>query len=146
MSIKTCDEDGCSSPFYARNKCNKHYKRLRYRELHPDMKKPEEGTLPKWNLHDVTWLAGIIEGEGYIGPRRKGLTIVVSMTDEDVIHKIHSLFGVGTLTGPYYRTGKLGIYNWSVHRREHVTKILKAIYPFMGVRRANKIEELLLIK
>ena len=50
---------------------------------------------------EIAWAAGLIEGEGTVCVKGSGgLYVGASMTDEDVIRKIHSISGIGTVTMP----------------------------------------------
>jgi hypothetical protein len=61
---------------------------------------------PDPQLHTMTdvekaWLAGIIEGEGTFGRvGRPGGQIRVVMTDQDVIHRLHAITGLGLIHEP----------------------------------------------
>lgn len=75
---------------------------------------------------------------------RKGryLRTGAQMTDKDVILKLHDVFGVGRVIGPYERAGNLkDMYVWEVSRSEEAYAVGVAVYPFMGERRQNQIEE-----
>lgn len=94
---------------------------------------------------EIAWLAGIIEGEGsiYWDKRSKNsVRISVSMTDEDVVRRIHALVGVGAVsvkTRPTV-TGKL-VYRWDAGHKLEVRPLLVSVRPWMGLRRGAKIDE-----
>lgn len=95
---------------------------------------------------DIAWAAGIIEGEGTfsIGKDRTK-SVIVRMTDKDVVLRLRSIFG-GNFTGPHVylsAPGRKPLYRWSVSRREEVVELLRAILPHMGERRTKRIKELL---
>lgn len=115
-----------------------------------------------WTRENLAWAAGLIEGEGCFVDRipktRKRVTpildgwlphdfrICVVMTDRDVLQKLKDILGCGRLTGPT-RSGKSTnkprySYNICVHR--HVYAIAVALYPYMGIRRKDRIKELIL--
>lgn len=115
-------------------------------------------SVERWTPENLAWLAGIIEGEGCVefglqkprpgppqyqsGPRRYQ-RITVSMTDLDVIERVHHIASCGTITGPYWRPKSTKeIWVWTVQNRPGVVALLRMIHPWMGVRRRAKIEDL----
>ncbi|MFC5598480.1 hypothetical protein [Deinococcus cellulosilyticus] len=96
---------------------------------------------------EVAWLAGLLEGEGSFldappsSPRSPRL--VVSMTDLDVIEKVARCFGVS-----YVKNDRRNPERWKTC---YVVKIsgtramamMKLVYPYMGQRRRQKIDEIL---
>ncbi len=85
------------------------------------------------------WVAGIIEGEGWIGVHGNGLPVVqVVMTDKDVIDRIHEWTAIGnviTQSRPTV-TGKT-VYRWSVTKRDDAGALLDALLPLLGKRRSK---------
>lgn len=95
---------------------------------------------------DLGWLAGIIEGEGYIGinENTNQTFLRVSMTDEDVIRSLIEKTGLGHVNGPYrYDDNKKFFWIWSVMTRDDLSDLLYLILPFMGERRSCAIKEAL---
>lgn len=96
-----------------------------------------------WTRENLAWVAGIIEGEGYIGARTLnssksvGLQIQVSMSDQDVITQLCYIAGCGNVTGPFIRkknpTHK-PIWNYGVYGKDAYA-VLTAIIPWLGERR-----------
>lgn len=97
----------------------------------------------------IAWIAGIIEGEGYICGRvnRKsgvtvGLCVQVNMTDEDVLRLCQKRTGLGRVNGPYksnsYRKNWKPNWKWTVGRTKEVMGLLQAIIPWLGKRRKAK--------
>lgn len=85
---------------------------------------------------DCGWLAGILEGEGYMGVVRQRGVIRVAMTDGDVIRHAYEVSGVGTVNelpsrAPHHKT----VFAWSVGRRLNVADVLLAMAPLLGERR-----------
>jgi hypothetical protein len=85
---------------------------------------------------DCGWLAGILEGEGYIGVVHQRGIIRVAMTDGDVIRHAYEVSGVGTVNelprrAPHHKT----VFTWSVGRHPNVPDVLLAITPLLGERR-----------
>ena len=106
---------------------------------------------------EKTWMAGLLEGEGCfsIFARKtakhdhKTLAIHCEMTDKDTIEKLHNIAGVGTVnkranvSGRQDRRERKPTWIWSVQNHEGIYKVCKAIYPYMGQRRKEKIKELM---
>lgn len=108
---------------------------------------------------DIAWIAGIIEGEGYIGIRKRArgrdqnpdkgfryeISIHVSMTDSDVIEMLYTKSGLGTTkktcSPVYIKRGNKQLYRWSVAKRAEVEELCKLILPYMLSRRSAKIRE-----
>ncbi len=91
------------------------------------------------------WIAGLLEGEGcfYWSERQHQIIIEVSMTDEDVLRKLHEWSGLGNVYGPYQKKkGNKLVWYWKVSRFEHTPIIIKGVLPYMGERRRAKIIEL----
>lgn len=98
------------------------------------------------NTHNIIWLAGLLEGEGYFTggyasrPNQAGIS--VEMKDEDVIQRVASLFGVSynrpRIRNPIHsQTFKTQI------RGARALKIMSAIRPYMGNRRGLKIDSIM---
>ena len=115
------------------------------------------------NLTDIEigWLAGILDGEDtftaheerahtkigtvYINKRAR---VRCQMTDEDVLNKLFTTTGVGTVAGPYEQRG-LGTqptWTWQVSKLQDVRDIIDTIYPHMSFRRQIRINEMRLLK
>lgn len=94
---------------------------------------------------DVIWAAGLIEGEGCFTSHTNQPYLLVDMTDEDVIHKLHSIFPFGIMRGPYHH--KKHPNNKPRYRFDAFGKSAYAIaimiYPFLCSRRQEKITELI---
>lgn len=87
----------------------------------------------------LAWIAGVVEGEGCIhvknATRYGSPTLRVVMTDEDVIRRLHSWAGVGTVEGPRTLPSGKRAWTWDVRRLEDVRAILEALLPWLGDRR-----------
>jgi hypothetical protein len=82
----------------------------------------------------IAWLAGLIEGEGYITSLRGSPTIRISMTDRDVIERIAGLWRV-RVTGPYQPKGRSKlVWSASVHGYTSIGWMM-TVYLFLGARR-----------
>jgi len=93
---------------------------------------------------DLAWLAGLFEGEGYIGIKRGRLVLVLSMTDKDVVQRAHTIAHVGVMYERKQRT-KTGkqVWMWTVTRIEHAAGLAMTLYPLLGERRRQRIKEAL---
>lgn len=97
---------------------------------------------------DLAWVAGIIDGEGYIGVNKKYykidnrpetisyvLRVCVKMTDKKTIEYIHELFNVGTITTSKNPTGnRRPTYGWVCSARK-AKIILQRILPYLITKR-----------
>lgn len=90
---------------------------------------------------DVVWLSGLLEGEGTFDLQRgKYPRVRLSMTDRDVVGRAATLFGSSirlTLKSHDKPT-------WHAERQgPAAVEIMRAILPWMGARRSQKIAEIL---
>lgn len=91
----------------------------------------------------IGWLAGIIEGEGCIRIKNgKNPSVIVEMTDRDIIDRLQTLTAGGTIS----ERKKKQVHHkqswcWSLCARKDVARILLAIYPYMSYRKKTKIGE-----
>jgi hypothetical protein len=109
---------------------------------------------------DIIWLAGLLEGEGCFNYRadRKQARVTIEMTDRDIIERVSRLFDTNVSTrAPRSTTPctcgtKNCIFNRGPKSKEsyqtalHGTRaenLMRLVYPFMGKRRSEKIEEIL---
>jgi hypothetical protein len=97
------------------------------------------------------WLAGILEGEAcfdfnyYRG--RKYPRIRVTMCDRDILEKIKEISGgTASIREENRRAHKenwSAQYSFQIANRKEVVPVLKRIRPYMGERRAARIDEIL---
>lgn len=93
---------------------------------------------------EVMYLAGLYEGEGYFAYlKRKNRLLgeavaVIEMVDEDVIAKV-SLW-LGKSYNVVYREKNKTTYKVKLSGKKAIW-LMTALYPYMGIRRATKIEE-----
>jgi len=92
----------------------------------------------------LAYMAGLVDGEGYIGIRKNIATfqalIQISMTHQDVIRWVHTNFD-GTFE-IVDRASKEGsnqeiIYRWTLSSKDKVLQLLEALYPFLIVKRLH---------
>lgn len=98
-----------------------------------------------FDVRELYWAAGIIEGEGSFGaygPKKNKPRVSVNMTDEDVIRRLHSVLGVGKVYGPKHY-GNKPRWDWTVERRAEAVGLMMTLYPLMGQRRREKIRSIL---
>lgn len=99
---------------------------------------------------EVAWAAGIIEGEGTIvfhkiknRPNSYRVLIGATMSDRDVIDKLHKILGVGTVIN--VKPSEIGtkpMYSWSVQNQKGCFDTLLHIMPHLGERRFSKAQEM----
>lgn len=114
---------------------------------------------------ELAWLAGIIEGEGWISltivsseksnkSKLPAFTAVIGITNTDfqIIEKIESIFKKLDLKyRRYYRAAKIGSdgisrkekIDLSVYARNHLKKLITSILPYVHGEKKNRIEKLL---
>ena len=93
---------------------------------------------------DIAWAAGIYEGEGSLVKDKRATAtynFTIKMTDLDVLQRFQSIFGVGSIrfqdnpslkARPHWKP----IWTYGVHNKVSIAKILTAILPYLGLRRA----------
>jgi hypothetical protein len=94
---------------------------------------------------EISWAAGLFEGEGCILMRRgqgcvsPSIRLVVSMTDEDVLERFRAIVECGPvrLRRPA-EDGKKAVYTWEIGNRPDVERLLRAFLPWLGRRRSEK--------
>ena len=94
----------------------------------------------------TAWLAGIIEGEGYIAFKKQRYPgVVVQMTDEDVILRLAEFSGAGHVSGPLQE--KLPhhkpTWRWEVTDSTDAVALLRRIRPWLGTRRGARVDDVL---
>lgn len=94
---------------------------------------------------ELAWLVGLFEGEGCIGLSRLGRpSLIISMTDEDVIRRACSVAGVGNVRKrpTPTKSGKF-MWTWLVGRCDEAAALLERMLPLLGERRAARAREAL---
>ena len=100
----------------------------------------------KIEVLDIAWMAGLLEGEGsFMNGYRSQPTqaaISVEMKDEDIIKRISELWKV-----KYCACTPRKLYHsitYKAHLRgKRAKEIMELVQPFMGIRRKEKIKEIL---
>ncbi len=94
----------------------------------------------------LTWAAGLFEGEGSCfvaaGKAQRQPTVVLVMTDEDVVRKFAGIIGVGYVNS-YKRPGQKRYWRWAAQSRNDVLEALGLLWPYLGERRQEKATEVL---
>lgn len=100
---------------------------------------------------DAAWVAGLAEGEAYIGMMAardtadgKRCNFVIEMTDKDVLESVAALVGRGNVNGPYTRPDKENkeSWRWATGQKHDLQILLARIQPWMHERRAARIQEI----
>lgn len=92
---------------------------------------------------DAAWLAGLLEGEGCFGTGSSGSpTIWLTMTDQDVVERVATLCMVGFSIRKPGKKDRKPAYSLHVCG-EQALAVMRIILPFMGIRRAAKIREVM---
>jgi hypothetical protein len=95
---------------------------------------------------ELAWFAGVLESEGCFTQNRGGQAqIRVQMTDKDVIERLHALAECGHMR-PLQRQRQAHhkqAWELQISRRDDAMRLMRAIRPWMGERRGQKIDEVL---
>ena len=86
------------------------------------------------------YATGVFEGEGSIVTLKHAhsVTLVVSMTDLDVLQRLKNVWG-GTIYERKQQNPKWKpAWRWQLGRKQLVYKVLEAMLPYLGERRACK--------
>jgi hypothetical protein len=108
----------------------------------PAVMSPEPDTRESW-----AWVAGLIEGAGWILPaptgRRRSPIVAAESTDRDVLERLVRLAGAGSIMqinrhpGTWKPSGR-----WSVSNRSDVQRIVTATLPLFGERRSVRARQI----
>lgn len=102
------------------------------------------------NQTDAAWLAGLLEGEGCFWSKRREHarctrqvpSLKLQMCDRDVVERVANLVGAKVTTLRPQREHWLRTY--IVKMEGHpALEVMRAVRPYMGWRRGQKIDELL---
>jgi len=99
------------------------------------------------NAAQLAWAVGLFEGEGCIlhvtraGHRRRALFL--GMTDEDVVLRFADLMSCGTVRVVPRRDGHKTLFQWRLYEWSELERVLRAMLPLLGERRAEKARALL---
>lgn len=103
-----------------------------------------------WNVRNIAWLAGLLEGEGCFYSRRRGkdgvaLGIALTMTDEDVVRHAATVGGCGIISGPWKskHAHHKPFWRWTVSRQRDAYAVAVAVYGFLGSRRRSAVRDII---
>lgn len=90
---------------------------------------------------DLAYLAGLIDGEGCLSISRVGnygygASIIIKMTNEEVIKWVHINFG-GCLSKESRKAPQETIYSWQLNTRAEILNLLRALQPYLKVKKVN---------
>jgi hypothetical protein len=103
--------------------------------------------------HNLAWLAGFLEGEGYFTSNISAhgycrILIGATSTDRDVLDHIWRIVPYSRLNGPYKpargQLGKKETYRWILQVKPLVIDLAEELRPLMGGRRQGQIDTMLL--
>lgn len=97
---------------------------------------------------DLSWAAGLFEGEGCFSftssHGNRNISASVKMTDEDVIHKFKNIVGFGTIYfSPPVKSGWKPQWAWTTGSFEEVQALAAFLWPWLCSRRRGKIKTVL---
>lgn len=90
---------------------------------------------------EAAYLAGLIEGEGWIARHGTSAALHVAMTDHDVVNRLHRLTGVGVVRMKTPQPNRKPVYVWAVNGVPTLVGVLRQIRPWLGRRRGDRADE-----
>ena len=93
-------------------------------------------------LEDLHWLVGLLEGEGCFTLDRYSPVIKLLMTDKDVVERAAALLGNTKVSERKRPAGRKTAYATQVFGSPAI-ELMKIMQPLMGLRRKQRIEEVL---
>jgi hypothetical protein len=108
-----------------------------------DISLPDACSLTPGSDSAWSWVAGLIEGEGFFQPgpftKRRNPQVCVDSTDRDVVERLTVLTGSGTLLDlGSRRMGWKARYRWCVAKKSEVRTVLSLSMSLLGTRRAEQ--------
>ena len=97
----------------------------------------------------IEWAAGLFEGEGWLSHcANDSWKMAIDMTDPDVMWDWYIAIGcIGHLGGLYKRPSSAEHHKpsmeWRTGKRDTIYELVKMLYPYMGMRRKEKMTEFL---
>ena len=87
---------------------------------------------------DTAWMAGLFEGEGciYKDPRCNSYKLSLNLTDLDVLQRLQTVAGCGNIRPK--KSPHKPAWDWRIYKRAEVIRLLSAVLPYLGNRRAYK--------
>lgn len=100
------------------------------------------------SLRDLSWAAGLFEGEGCLFFQKartyQTASMKLGMTDKDVVTRFHAVVGLGNICPPRMLKSGKQLWMWQVVGFANVQAIVAAFWNYLGDRRKAKAEEVLL--
>jgi hypothetical protein len=98
---------------------------------------------------DIYWLAGLLEGEGCFQCQMRGIkrrrslpTIIIAMSDRDVIERVRMLTAAPGRICLQANPGRKQLFRLTIAGRKAVG-LMMTIYCLMGERRKSRIREVI---
>lgn len=84
---------------------------------------------------DLAWAAGFFDGEGHCRgkfSKTVGLRAELQVGQKliDCLERLKSIFGVGTIGGPYHKENP--VYFWYVTKSSQVDEVLTKLWPYLS--------------
>jgi hypothetical protein len=149
--VDICSIKGCNNGRkYANGWCSTHYIRWwKYGDVTFTKRDTSPRRVPV-NPVDLAYLAGLIDGEGYIGTScsykdSSYITLKVTMCDKEVIDWMVATLGGGIyIKNPSQSHHRIG-YTWSSSNKNYLRELLGAVLPYMKLEsKRNLIHDFLL--
>lgn len=82
-------------------------------------------------MWELAWAAGFIDGEGHTGARETKWgtyqwSIQVHQKGREPLDRLQKILG-----GKVYKTGRAGIYKWSIQKKQDVVNTLEKLWPYL---------------
>ena len=101
-------------------------------------------SINKLSIHDVIWLAGLLEGEGtFVLQSRTAPYIKVSMTDKDVIERVATMWNTTVRKATWGPKATKQQYVTNLHGQKRTAQLLRRLLPHMGQRRSQRITKMI---
>lgn len=89
------------------------------------------------------WAAGLFDGEGCITPQQGDWCLQLRMNDKDVVDRFAEWAGHGIVHEEAGVGNRQTSYRWRICKAAVVHRLLNAMLPYFGNRRANRSREAL---
>lgn len=96
-----------------------------------------------WSRENLAWVAGVLEGDGFITLNRNVPQIGAAMSDLDVLQRVQGIVGSGSITGPYKQNGmgRKPMYYWRVGVGDKSVALMAALWHWLGSRRRSQVAD-----
>lgn len=91
----------------------------------------------------AAWIAGIIDGEGYISwnPASGQAYVQVGMTDKDIIDRLLDWSGVGQVFQLKVSEDRKPAWRWTVGKADDMLWLMDQVQPYLLSRRSARVDE-----